>query len=418
MVGPVLLGLSQQAELDKGVIDVNRQNGRVSLSIMIGARMPTTKWVAPTVAMFSFLLINMSCKKQTITWGGTIKEVDGVTIVMNPRVPMLGESAFSIEETLSIGSKDGGREYTFAEIADLGVDEEGNIYVLDSRDALIKVFNNVGSYIRTIGRRGQGPGEMQRPTNLAMAPANQILVNDRGARVLQVFGRDGKYHRSISLARSSTSFFSRPKVDSQNNIVARSTFFKEDGKASFVLAKYDADMNELFRVFTYEYLVLPNTRNVYPPDCFWAISNRDSLIWGYSNKYELLVLDKNGRIMRKIIQDYEPLEITTKEKEEWARFAFGDQGVPSNIKVNWPDHHNAFNYLEVDDSGKIFVQTYKKAENTGAYYYDVFDPEGRYLAQVPLNAAPRAIKKDSIYTVEEDDDGYHHVKRYKINWKT
>jgi hypothetical protein len=168
---------------------------------MIGVRMHTKKSAAPTVIMFSFLLIIISCKKQTTTWGGTIKEVDGVTIVMNPRGPMLGESAFSIEETLSIGNKDGGNEYTFAEIADLGVDEEENIYVLDSRDALIKVFNNVGSYIRTIGRKGQGPGEMQRPTNLAMAPANQILVNDRGARLLLVFGRDGRYERSISLAR-------------------------------------------------------------------------------------------------------------------------------------------------------------------------------------------------------------------------
>jgi len=374
------------------------------------------EWAVPTVIMILILAILVSCNEHTTGWRGTIKKVDGITIVTNPRSPMLGETAFSIEETLSIGSKAGGKEYTFAEIADLGVDEEENIYVLDSRDALIKVFNNVGSYIRTIGRKGQGPGEMQRPTNLAMAPANQILVNDRGARLLQVFGRDGRYQRSISLARSSASFFSRPNVDSQNNIVARSMTIIGDGKATFVLAKYDADMNELFRVFTYEHLTLPNTRNVYPPDCFWAIRNDDSLVWGYSEKYELLVLDVNGRVIRRIIRDHEPLEISTKEKEEWVRFAFGDSGVPPDINVNWPEHHNAFNNLESDDIGRIFVQTYEKAVDGESFYYDVFDPEGRYLTHIPLKSAPKAIRKNNLYVIEEDKDGYQHVKRYKVNW--
>jgi hypothetical protein len=156
---------------------------------------------------------------------------------------------------------------------------------------------------------------------------------------------------------------------------------------------------------------------VYPPECFWALRSDDSIIWGYSDRYELQVLDSSGRIVRKIIKDYKPLEITKKEKEEWARFAFGDNGIPPDTKVNWPGHHNAFDDIAVDDEGRIFVQTYEKAFDDRGYYYDVFDPEGRYLALVPFKAAPRVIKKDKLYTIEEDEDGYQVVKRYKVTWR-
>jgi len=85
--------------------------------------------------------------------------------------------------------------------------------------------------------------------------------------------------------------------------------------------------------------------------------------------------------------------------------------------VNWPEHHNAFNNLESDDVGRIFVQTYEKAIDDGGFYYDVFDPEGRYLTHIPLKSAPKAIRKNNLYVIEEDKDGYQHVKRYKINWE-
>jgi hypothetical protein len=39
---------------------------------------------------------------------------------------------------------------------------DGNIYVMDRGDAYIKVYSPAGSYLRRIGGKGQGPGEIQR----------------------------------------------------------------------------------------------------------------------------------------------------------------------------------------------------------------------------------------------------------------
>ena len=50
------------------------------------------------------------------------------------------------------------------------------------------------------------------------------------------------------------------------------------------------------------------------------------------------------------------------------------------------------------------------------HYCDVFDPEGRYLARVPVYDRPVVIKKEKLYTVEEDEEGYQVVKRYHIKW--
>ncbi len=47
-----------------------------------------------------------------------------------------------------------------------------------------------------------------------------------------------------------------------------------------------------------------------------------------------------------------------------------------------------------------------------------FDPEGKYIAKVLFNInSPLFFKKGKLYTIEEDEDGYQYVKRYKVTWK-
>jgi hypothetical protein len=145
---------------------------------------------------------------------------------------------------------------------------------------------------RTIGKRGQGPGEIQRPMNLVITPGGQILVNDRGARFLHFFTLSGEYIKSISQARLPS--FSRPAVDSQNKIVARYIVFSSGNIWTFVLKKFDSELNELFTIFSYDYELSPQTLNLFIPDCFWVVTKDDNIIWGYSDKYEFKVLVNFG----------------------------------------------------------------------------------------------------------------------------
>ena len=46
----------------------------------------------------------------------------------------------------------------------------------------------------------------------------------------------------------------------------------------------------------------------------------------------------------------------------------------------------------------------------------IFDAEGKYILKVHFRTTPRTIKKNKLYTIEEDEEGFQIVKRYKINW--
>lgn len=79
-------------------------------------------------------------------------------------------------EDLRIGS-DSAAEYSFTMIRQGVVDKTGNIYVLLPREAKVRVFSASGRFLRTLGRKGQGPGEMMWP--LAMGwRADTLWVRD------------------------------------------------------------------------------------------------------------------------------------------------------------------------------------------------------------------------------------------------
>ena len=67
------------------------------------------------------------------------------------------------EEELSLGKKVGEEEFLFTRISSIDIDKDANIYILDNRSAEVRVFDKKGIFIRIIGSRGQGPGEMQNP---------------------------------------------------------------------------------------------------------------------------------------------------------------------------------------------------------------------------------------------------------------
>jgi hypothetical protein len=369
---------------------------------------------ALAVAVILILLSISSYRKNGSPWAGGITTENGVVVIRNPAVPMFGKDACSIEEDLSISGSGNAGGPTFSEITDLAVDGDENVYILDWKEACCHVFDRTGRYLRTIGKKGQGPGEMQRPMSIFITQNNEIVVNDRGGRFLVFFGLDGQHQKSLSLAKMP--FFSGPRVDSQGNIIARSARI-EPLRVSLCLAKFDSELNKLFDIFYYEYKNSGGKiYDVYPPQCFWEVLGDDHIVWGYNAGYELQVLDPDGRVVRRIMKDHNPVKTTDDEKQDWIKFAFGDRGVPPDVKVNWPSHHNAFRSIHVDDSGRIFVGTYEKAADGLGDYYDIFDREGKYGARVVLKAEPKVVKKDQIYTIEEDQDGNQVVKRFKITW--
>jgi len=60
----------------------------------------------------------------------------------------------------------------------------------------------------------------------------------------------------------------------------------------------------------------------------------------------------------------------------------------------------------------------KSRNRETVFFYDVFDPEGKYLCKIfiDLKSSAMRFKMGRLYTIEEDADGFKLVKRYQVKW--
>ncbi len=155
--------------------------------------------VISIVLSISALMMLASCQQQKVEWKGTIEEVDGVTIVKNPKEPIYPVKIVTFEEELTIGKSGGPEEYLINSIRSFTIDDEGNTYILDYKPYRIKVFDEDGKYLRSIGRSGQGPGELQGPWNILFTVQKEIMVKDDRKGALLFFSVDGQFFKEIKI---------------------------------------------------------------------------------------------------------------------------------------------------------------------------------------------------------------------------
>jgi len=239
-------------------------------------------FIFPTIVFLWMIFIFASPVQQKASWKGTMEEIDGVMVVKNPKEPIYEEDVFHLEEEWSIGEEGKGDEYIFSEARDIAVDAEGKIYVLDTREAHIRVFDTNGKHIKTIGNKGQGPGEMSSPSSLQITPQNEIAVNDWSARKIHFFNIDGNFLRAVP--QRNMGFFTDPIIDKEGNITA--SYMIMDNEVVYVLKKFNPQLKESFPIFSKVILKYPNFDPFFP-QCYWDIIEENNIIWGFADKYEL-----------------------------------------------------------------------------------------------------------------------------------
>jgi len=152
-----------------------------------------------SVALFlSVIIMVISFGGQKAEWKGKIEEENGIKVIKNPRDPLYGEIKFELEEDLSIGKEDD-ENFLFYKIADIQVDKDGNIYVVDFGNNRIQQFDFKGNYLQTIGREGEGPGEFLGPVRILFdKKTGNIYVRDF-LRSIKIFDKHGNNLRAIRL---------------------------------------------------------------------------------------------------------------------------------------------------------------------------------------------------------------------------
>jgi hypothetical protein len=83
---------------------------------------------------------------------------------------------------LSIGTDDGEDAYELHRVFDAALMPDGQVLVSNSGSHELRVFDSTGTYVRSLGRLGQGPMEFGEFSSQALYPrAGQMIVADEGA---------------------------------------------------------------------------------------------------------------------------------------------------------------------------------------------------------------------------------------------
>jgi len=73
------------------------------------------------------------------------------------------------------------------------------VAVLDGQAAEVRVFGPNGAYLRTMGQKGEGPGELSYPEALVALAGDTLAVYDRGNGRITRFNPDGEVGRVATL---------------------------------------------------------------------------------------------------------------------------------------------------------------------------------------------------------------------------
>jgi hypothetical protein len=227
------------------------------------------------------------------------------------------------------------------------------------------------------------------------------------SRRLSFFSLAGGYLRTLSTKEA---IVLMAEGDSQGDIMIV-TATMDPAKPFYSYLKFDAQLNLLFEIARSPGPNAWKELNPFMPISYLQIDKKDNIIYGHPEDYTVQVFSPQGKLIKKIMREYTPVEVTEKEKKE----AMAD--TPPSIKFNFSKYHSAFRRFLADDEGRIMVQSWEKGGEEDAFLYDVFDAEGRYVVQVPIKGRPFVGLKGRLYVSSEDEDGNPTVVRYRMTWK-
>jgi DNA-binding beta-propeller fold protein YncE len=152
------------------------------------------------------------------TTPGTFRKPTGIAVAKDGTIFIAdsGESQIEVFDANlkhirsfgSIGSGDG----QFQQIRQLRIDENDNIYILDSFLCQIQVFSKDGKFLKKWGEKGTENNQLFTPNDFILLNKNEILIADSSIgddveNTIKVFNTDGKYLRNFFKSTKYTNLF-------------------------------------------------------------------------------------------------------------------------------------------------------------------------------------------------------------------
>lgn len=216
----------------------------------------------------------------------------------------------------------------------VAADAAGNVYVLDSQAHRILVFAPDGTLLREMGRKGGGPGELQFPTSLAVAPDGSVVVYDfrKGLVRYAPDGSPGQEVRpggpleglELEVGEFGVAAVLQSMTAGRDSAVQRLTILPDSGEPR-VLAEvrvgYTTDV-----AFPNCPVRLSGMPPLFAPDLSWARAG-ERFVVSRGSEYRMDLLDRDGGLVGSVRRDVTPLaaspELAGREVPDTMRIGFG-----------------------------------------------------------------------------------------------
>lgn len=356
-----------------------------------------------------------------------------------------------LDEVWRVGSLDGDEATQFFTPRDAAFGPDGEVYILDSGNHLVKVYNEAdGSFLRSFGSQGSGPGEFQQLAVRMDVGDDNIVVMDAGRR-LHSFLPTGDFVETATLGQmlpagsypglirwsgeawllTVSKVFDpeagRP-IEGQPTVLQ--TFSFSDGVGEETGLAWDAAI-EMQTVGAMGWGISPLYQQ--RPHTYLDASGRLYRVYGQDYGWE--VFRPDGSLERRVtnLADRVPvsqadLDRYEQDRRDSCRDAppqaecnrFIEEALPAQMSLEEPDFQPAVYQLDGSGEGDLLVLRadlgYDIVDGFQTKTYDYFAPDGRFRGRFTRGPGFRviAVEPDRILAIERDDLDVESVVLYRL----
>jgi hypothetical protein len=344
--------------------------------------------------------------------------------------------ALLLEEQLRIGIDSVPDDVAFKYIGDFIFTKNGNVFISDMGTHSLKMFDSQGRFIKVVGQKGAGPGDLASPSTLGYNGENVFVWEIRNQR-FSFFSEKGEYIKSVKPKKQ----LMVKKIRALNNgdviIETEKYNYGQNIGQECILGLYSKDLEfkkDIYRhpVLTNKFITKPMRINIpqpFQPLVSWDIVKNGKIIIGFQEKYEIGIYDIEGKKTASFTHEYQPVKITEKDKKEFfdsITFTNGNKisrGAPKYMRDNttFPKYKPVFEHIVVDYEGNILVfpSISTTSKDKKITYFDAFDPQGKFIKKAAVDSKKLSFyyilfHKGHVWTVIQDEDEESILVKYKI----
>lgn len=346
----------------------------------------------------------------------------------------------SLEEALRIDYDSFPEEAPLKGISGFAVTKNGNIFVSDMQLNHLKILDASGKYIKTVGQKGAGPGDLSLPWHLVYNGKHVYVYEIRNRRY-SLFNEDGSFFKIIK--QPNRNMLKKLRVLSSGDLIIETEVFnygQNIGQEALVTL-YSPELKEkklLYKrhVLTNKFITEPTRINViqpFQPLVSWDIAKNGDLIVAFQDKYEIERHHLEKGKISSFTHKHTPVPVTEKDKEKFfamqvtsSRDGKTIKGAPKYVRDNtdFPKYKPIFEAILTDPDGNILVFPTLPSSNTTEMVFDAFTPEGTFISRAtcPIDFPHREVflllahfHNGYLWSMFMDEDDEFIVVKYKID---